>query len=88
MAFLHKQTITKIEIWPVFIPTTTPFVVATGRLDQTHNLFIRITLHSGTWGIGEIAPFPDITGEISILVIVCLCRKAIDNVYVEEKPKG
>ncbi|MCZ6799265.1 MAG: dipeptide epimerase [Nitrospirae bacterium] len=63
MAFLHKQTITKIEIWPVFIPTTTPFVVATGRLDQTHNLFIRITLHSGTWGIGEIAPFPDITGE-------------------------
>jgi L-alanine-DL-glutamate epimerase-like enolase superfamily enzyme len=63
MPFLHKQTIVKVEIWPVLIPTTTPFVVATGRLDQTHNLFVRVTLHSGTWGIGEIAPFPDITGE-------------------------
>lgn len=45
------------------IPLTDPFIVATGELDSAQNLFVRITLGDGSVGYGEIAPFPDITGE-------------------------
>jgi L-alanine-DL-glutamate epimerase-like enolase superfamily enzyme len=58
-----QLTVHKVEIWPVDIPLTDPFVVATGELGSVQNLFIRITLQNGFVGYGEIAPFPDITGE-------------------------
>jgi len=53
----------KVEIWPVDLPLTDPFVVATGELGTAQNIFVRITLQNGTVGYGEIAPFPDVTGE-------------------------
>ena len=56
-------TITKIELCPLDLPITDPFVVATGQLQMAHNAFVRVTLHDGTIGYGEIAPFPAITGE-------------------------
>ena len=34
-----------------------------GQLQVAHNAFVRLTLHDGTVGYGEIAPFPAITGE-------------------------
>ena len=56
-------TITNIEFCPLDLPITDPFVVATGQLQVAHNAFVRLTLHDGTIGYGEIAPFPAITGE-------------------------
>jgi o-succinylbenzoate synthase len=58
-----RLTVHKVEICPVDIPLPDPFVVATGELGSAQNLFIRITLQNGSVGYGEIAPFPDVTGE-------------------------
>ena len=58
-----QDTITKVEIWPIDVPITDPFVVATGRLVTAQNLFVRITLRGGASGYGEIAPFPEVGGE-------------------------
>ncbi len=57
-----QDIITKVEIWPVDIPITDPFAVATGQLVTAQNLFVRITLKGGARGYGEIAPFPEVGG--------------------------
>ncbi len=58
-----RSTVTKIQLWTLNIPTTDPFVVATGQLRAAQNIFVRITLRNGAIGFGEIAPFTDVTGE-------------------------
>jgi len=58
-----NQTIGRIEYWPVDIPITDPFVVATGARVVAENIFVRVTLHDGTQGYGEAAPFPEVGGE-------------------------
>ena len=63
MSSEEQLRVQKVEIWPINIPLTDPFVVATGELGMAQNLFVRITLQDGSVGIGEIAPFPDVTGE-------------------------
>jgi o-succinylbenzoate synthase len=60
---MNPFTITRIELWPVDIPLTDPFVVATGRLAAAQNIFVRLTLTSGAHGYGEIAPFPEVGGN-------------------------
>lgn len=56
-------TVTRIELWPVDIPITDPFVVATGARTLAENVFIRMTLAGGAQGYGEAAPFPEVGGE-------------------------
>jgi L-alanine-DL-glutamate epimerase-like enolase superfamily enzyme len=56
-------TITKIDLWPVDIPLTDPFVVATGQRSTAQNLFVRLTLKGGSQGYGEMAPFPEVGGR-------------------------
>jgi len=63
MSSFERLIVHKVEIWPVDIPLTDPFVVATGELGTAQNLFVRITLQDGILGYGEIAPFPDVSGE-------------------------
>lgn len=63
MSAATSFTITAVELCPLDLPITDPFVVATGQLQVAHNAFVRLTLHDGTVGYGEIAPFPAITGE-------------------------
>lgn len=60
---VSSRVIQRIEIWPVDIPITDPFVVATGARVTAQNLFMRVTLQDGTQGIGEAAPFPEVGGE-------------------------
>lgn len=55
--------IVSIALWPVDIPLTDPFVVATGSRVVAQNAFVRITLADGSEGIGELAPFPEVSGE-------------------------
>ena len=40
-----------------------PFRIATGTMDQTQNLFIRIETDEGLTGLGECSAFPMIAGE-------------------------
>jgi L-Ala-D/L-Glu epimerase len=55
--------IIRVEYWPIDIPITDPFVVATGTRIVAENVFVRITLDNGTFGYGEAAPFPEVGGE-------------------------
>ena len=59
----HPLTVNTVEIWPIDVPLTDPFVVATGEMRNAQNVFVRVTLQNGICGYGEMAPFPDITGE-------------------------
>ncbi|MEK7870411.1 MAG: dipeptide epimerase [Nitrospirota bacterium] len=63
MPQISRDQIVKIEFWPVDIPITDPFVVATGARVVAENVFVRLTLHDGTQGYGESAPFPEVGGE-------------------------
>ncbi|ALA57433.1 dipeptide epimerase [Nitrospira moscoviensis] len=57
------HTITHVTFWPIDIPITDPFVVATGARVVAENVFAQITLGDGTIGYGEAAPFPEVGGE-------------------------
>ena len=63
MSLTKPFSITKVEVCPLDIPVTDPFVVATGQVVTAQNLFVRVTLGNGSQGYGEIAPFPDLSGE-------------------------
>ncbi|MBP8155047.1 MAG: dipeptide epimerase, partial [Nitrospira sp.] len=60
---VNPSIIQRVEIWPVDIPITDPFVVARGSRATAQNLFMRVTLRDGTQGVGEAAPFPEVGGE-------------------------
>ncbi|MEC4888563.1 MAG: dipeptide epimerase [Nitrospira sp.] len=60
---MSTPIIKRIEFWPVDIPMTDPFVVATGTRVVAENVFVRMTLLDGTQGYGEAAPFPEVGGE-------------------------
>ncbi len=59
----EPHLIVKVELWPIDIPMTDPFVVATGSRTVAQNAFVRLTLADGTQGYGEIAPLPEVGGE-------------------------
>jgi L-alanine-DL-glutamate epimerase-like enolase superfamily enzyme len=58
-----SSTIRKVEFWPVDVPITDPFVVATGARTIAENVFLRVTLSNDAQGYGEAAPFPEVGGE-------------------------
>ncbi|MEK7762981.1 MAG: dipeptide epimerase, partial [Nitrospirota bacterium] len=68
------HTIRKVEFWPIDIPITDPFVVATGARTIAENVFLRVTLSSGTQGYGEAAPFPEVGGETRESCLITLHR--------------
>ena len=85
---MNQDRITKVEIWPVDVPITDPFVVATGRLLTAQNLFVRVTLKSGAAGYGEIAPFPEVGGEdraTSHQIAVELAKSALGHPAVHHR---
>ncbi|MDR4493072.1 MAG: dipeptide epimerase [Nitrospirales bacterium] len=63
MTRVDEFRITKVEAWPVVLPLLEPFIVASGSMTVAHNVFVRIQLQNGAHGFGEMAPFPDISGE-------------------------
>ena len=67
-------TICKVEFWPVDIPITDPFVVATGARTVAENIFLRVTLANGAQGYGEAAPFPEVGGETRASCLIALHR--------------
>jgi L-alanine-DL-glutamate epimerase-like enolase superfamily enzyme len=59
----QSRDIIQIDYWPLDIPLTDPFVVATGSRSIAENVCVRMTLSNGTQGYGEAAPFPEVGGE-------------------------
>lgn len=59
----YSDTIGDITFWPIDIPMTDPFVVATGARETAENVFVRVTLRNGMCGYGEAAPFPEVGAE-------------------------
>jgi len=55
--------ILRVEFWPIDVPMTDPFVVATGVRLTAENVFVRVTLSNRVQGYGEAAPFPEVGGE-------------------------
>jgi L-Ala-D/L-Glu epimerase len=76
MADLLAAVITRVAYWPIDIPITDPFVVATGARVVAENVFVRITLSDGTYGYGEAAPFPEVGGEDRITCLNTLSSLA------------
>lgn len=54
--------IVETEIYKFSIPMH-PFTIATGTLDYAQNIFIRIHVDAGFYGVGECSAFPMIVGE-------------------------
>ena len=79
MLGLLPSAITRVEWWPVDIPITDPFVVATGARTVAENVFLRVTLSNGHQGYGEAAPFPEVGGETreSCLAVLHQLAKAV-----------
>ena len=59
----QSSEITRIEFWPIDIPISDPFVVATGSRVMAENVYVRLRLANGAMGYGEAAPFPEVGGE-------------------------
>jgi o-succinylbenzoate synthase len=56
------MTITQTDIWKFSIPMH-PFTIATGTMQYAQNIFIRVHVSDGFYGVGECSAFPMITGE-------------------------
>lgn len=54
--------ILRTEIYKFSIPMH-PFTIATGTMDYAQNIFIRIHVDTGFYGVGECSAFPMIAGE-------------------------
>ncbi len=63
MAPSNQHIISAIELWPLDIPLTDPFVVAGGSRTVAQNAFVRLSLAGGAKGYGEMAPLPEVGGE-------------------------
>jgi len=66
----------RVEFWPIDVPMTDPFVVATGVRLTAENIFVRVTLSNGLQGYGEAAPFPEVGGETRDSCLSALRRLA------------
>ncbi|PWT72028.1 MAG: dipeptide epimerase [Bacteroidetes bacterium] len=54
--------ITKIAVYKFSIPMH-PFTIATGTMEYAQNIFIRVFIEDGSYGVGECSAFPMIVGE-------------------------
>jgi len=84
-------TICNVEFWPVDVPITDPFVVATGARSVAENVFLRVTLANGAQGYGEAAPFPEVGGETRegcLTALLQLCKSVLGHSAADYKEIG
>jgi L-alanine-DL-glutamate epimerase-like enolase superfamily enzyme len=60
---MTTTTITSVVASTLDLPLTEPFAIATGARASAANVLVRLTLADGTVGLGEAAPFPEVSGE-------------------------
>ena len=67
-AYPERVRVRAVEFWPCRLPLTDPFVIATGRVDTTLSVIVRVTIEeapggSTAVGFGEAASLPGVTRE-------------------------
>jgi L-alanine-DL-glutamate epimerase-like enolase superfamily enzyme len=55
--------IRQITVFDLDLPLHDDFTISQGTLRAARVAYVRLSLHGGVTGYGEIAPFPDLTGE-------------------------
>ncbi|HEX5132989.1 MAG TPA: dipeptide epimerase [Candidatus Krumholzibacteria bacterium] len=60
---MRADGVVSVDVIPVDVPLTDPFVIARGALAAAACAFVRVRLADGSAGYGEIAPFTALTGE-------------------------
>ncbi|MFZ1705948.1 MAG: dipeptide epimerase [Saprospiraceae bacterium] len=82
---MHKTTIHKIEIIPIEIALTEPFVISKGALTHARNTVVKIYNTDGTYGTGECCPYRTIHGETQTGTIAF--AKELAKVLLGENPR-
>src|SRR6266545_1542473 len=60
---MNATTITSLEASEMNLALTEPFAIAKGAPAVAANLLVRVELADGTVGLGEAAPFTEVSGE-------------------------
>ena len=60
---MESLLISKIEIIPIKIKLTEPFVISKGPLTHARNTIVKIYSKDGLYGVGECCPYRTIHGE-------------------------
>jgi L-Ala-D/L-Glu epimerase len=76
---MRPTTVVALETQPLTLPLTEPFAIASGAPTVARNLLVRVTLEDGTIGLGEAAPFAEVSGETqeSAAAAVLACRELV-----------
>lgn len=59
----RPPTIAEVRVEDLAVPLLEPFSISLSTLHATANLLVRVVLDDGTEGIGEAAPWKELTGE-------------------------
>lgn len=79
-----RLTIAAVDVRPVDVELSDPFVISRGAVSTAALAYVRVKLADGTEGFGEIAPFTALTGEtrarsiatakdLSAMLVGCSC---------------
>ncbi|MBC7795088.1 MAG: dipeptide epimerase [Clostridia bacterium] len=60
---LIMTVIADVTVQPLNLALTEPFAVAQGAPTSARNVLVRVVLQDGTVGLGEAAPFTEVSGE-------------------------
>src|SRR6266540_1966467 len=60
---MNATTITSLEASEMNLALTEPFAIAKGAPAVAANVLVRVELADGTVGLGEAAPFTEVSGE-------------------------
>ena len=59
---MKKLIIESVDLIPADIPLTDTFVISQGKVPVAKNIFVKINLDNKISGLGEITPFPELSG--------------------------
>lgn len=70
-----QTRIVDVAAVPLEVPLVEPFRISCGVMDKLSNVLVRVTLENGVVGLGEAAPWPELTGE-SQATVLATCSEA------------
>lgn len=82
---MDKAKIHKIEIIPIEIKLTEPFVISKGALTHARNTVVKIYNVDGTYGVGECCPYRSIHGETQTGTVAF--ARDLAKVLIGENPR-
>lgn len=65
-------TLERLHAEPLDLTLTEPFAVATGAPEAARNVLVKATLDDGTVGLGEAAPFTEVSGETQLQTLAAI----------------